>query len=84
MSEMIAFNHRVTGEPIALARVASDEGAVLHLVRLQHEPAAPDGVLLESRTLCGRWAGEHVVQLLTQANAPENWHFCGRCQWRRG
>ena len=43
MSEMIAFNHSVTDEPIALVRLASDEGAVLHLVRLQHEPTAPGG-----------------------------------------
>ncbi len=39
MSAMIAFNHRITDEAIALVRLASDEGAVLHLVRLRHEPA---------------------------------------------
>ena len=81
---MIAFNHRVTDEPIALVRLASDEGAVLHLVRLRHEPAAPDGLLLESRALCGRWAEDHVVQIVAQANAPENWHFCYECQRWRG
>ncbi len=30
-------------------RLASDEGAVLHLVRCQHEPDAPDGIVLEDR-----------------------------------
>ncbi len=67
-----------------MVRLASDEGAVLHLVRLQHEPTAPDGLLLESRALCGRWARDHVVQILTEANAPSNWFFCYECQRWRG
>ena len=81
-TKMIAFNHRITDEPITLVRLASDEGAVLHLVRLQHEPVAPDRLLLESRALCGRWAGDHVVQILTEANAPSNWFFYECQRWR--
>ncbi len=71
------FHHVVTDEPIALVRLASDEGAVLHLVRCQHEPDAPDGLLLDCRTLCGRWAREHVVQILSEESAPENWFLPG-------
>ena len=79
----ISFHHVITDEPIALVRLASDEGAVLHLVRTQPEPAAPDGLLLDSRALCGRWAREHVVQVLSEENAPRDWHFCRECQrWR--
>ena len=70
------FHHVVTDEPIALVRLAS-EGAVLHLVRCQHEPDAPDGLLLDYRTLCHRWAREHVVQILIEESAPENWFLPG-------
>ena len=80
---MISFYHRITDEPIALVRLACDEGAVLQLVRCQHEPDAPDGLLLEDRALCGRWARDHV-QVLDEANAPTNWFFCRDCQRWRG
>ena len=80
----ISFRHRITDEPIALVRLASDEGAVLHLVRCQHEPDAPDGVVLEDRAICSRWAREHVVQVLSKANAPVKWHFSRDCQRWRG
>ena len=56
---LVLESYEETDEPVALVRLASDEGAVLHLARCQHEPDAPDGLMLEDRALCGRWARMH-------------------------
>ena len=77
MSEMIAFNHRVTDEPIALVRLASDEGAVLHLVRLQHEPAAPD-----DSPCVPRLSGPMKRFLTAQSNRPPSAGRTSRSQRR--
>ena len=82
MSGPLSFRHRVTGEPIALARLFGD-GEPIHLVR--HEPG--DVTQLYQFTLCGKVADDtagYAIQLLTRENAPVHWSFCRQCQRYRG
>ncbi len=79
MTEPLGFRHRVTGEPIALARLFGEGEPSIHQVR--HEPG--DVTQLYQFTLCGKVADDtagYAIQMLTRENAPVHWHFCRECQ----
>ncbi len=83
MTEPLGFRHRVTGEPIALARLFGDGERSIHLVRC--EPG--DVTQLKQFTLCGKLADDtagYAFQMLTRENAPIHWHFCHECRRYRG
>ena len=83
MSEVLGFRHRVTGEPIALARLFGDGEPSIHLVRC----GPGDVTQLKQFTLCGKVADDtasYAFQVLTRENTPVHWHFCCECQRYRG
>ncbi len=89
MSEVLGFRHRVTGEPIALARLFGEGEPSIHQVR--HEPSARhepgDVTRLAQFTLCGKVADDtasYAFQVLTRENSPVHWHFCRECRRYRG
>ncbi len=84
MSETLGFRHRITGEPIALARLYGEGEASIHLVRYERNS---NGGKIEKNTLCGKVADDtagYAFQMLSKENAPVHWHFCRSCQRYRG